>query len=81
MFLGIVEGFYGPLWDKLDRLSMIEFMHRIGMNMYIYAPKWDPYHRDNWRSPYPSSYLDMFAELIDEGRRKGVELVYVISPD
>ncbi len=80
MLLGIVEGFYGPLWDKLDRLSMIEFMYRIGMNVYIYAPKWDPYHRDRWRSPYPGNYLDMFAELIDEGRRKGVELVYAISP-
>ncbi len=80
MYLGIVEGFYGPMWDKLDRISMLDFMYRAGMNIYIYGPKWDPYHRERWRAPYPSSYEDMFLELNDMARRRGVETVYALSP-
>lgn len=80
MYVGVVEGFYGPLWDKIDRLLMIEFMQQIGLNIYIYGPKWDPYHRSRWRTPYPRSYIDMFTELIDAGNRKGVEIVYALSP-
>lgn len=80
MYVGIVEGFYGPLWDKIDRLSMIEFMQQIGLNIHIYGPKWDPYHCIRWKAPYSWNYIDMFTELINAGHRKGVEIVYAISP-
>ena len=80
MQIGIVEGFYGPLWDKITRLSMIEFMYKNNMNIYIYGPKWDPYHRDRWYSPYPSNYVEMFVDLIDYANRRGIEIVYAISP-
>ena len=52
-YRGVVEGFYGPPWGHADRLSIIEFMGRHGMNLYVYAPKDDPYHRAQWREPYP----------------------------
>ncbi len=42
---GVIEGFYGPPWSHQDRLDVLRFMGREGLNTYIYAPKDDPYHR------------------------------------
>ncbi|MEM1633671.1 MAG: protein O-GlcNAcase [Sulfolobales archaeon] len=80
MFVGIVEGFYGSQWDFLDRISMISFMGRIGLNLYMYAPKDDPYHRIMWRSPYPMHILDQFGRLVDLCQRHGVSFGFAISP-
>jgi len=62
-FRGTVEGFYGTPWSHQARLSQIEFYGRNKMNTYIYGPKDDPYHRDQWRKPYPA----------DKAQRIGVE--------
>lgn len=80
MLRGIVEGFYGTPWDLVDRLSVMSFMSKVGMNIYIYGPKQDPFHRERWRSPYPQSMINEFSILIDGARRFGIELVYAISP-
>ncbi|MET1159591.1 MAG: protein O-GlcNAcase [Thermoprotei archaeon] len=80
MLIGVVEGFYGPPWDRIDRLSFLDFTSRIGLNTYIYAPKWDPYHRNRWKAPYPREYEDMFLELNDLASRRNIETVYAISP-
>lgn len=77
---GVVEGFYGPTWDWVDRLSLVEFMNRVGMDTYIYAPKWDPYHRDWWRVPYGSDFGDRLVMLVDAASRYGVRVVFAISP-
>ncbi len=77
---GVVEGFYGPYFDWLDRISLIEFLGRVQLNTYVYAPKWDPYHREWWRAPYPSEDLSRMADLIRVGRKYGVEVVFALSP-
>jgi len=79
MLIGVVEGFYGFPWDFIDRLSIIFFMCRVGMNLYVYAPKDDPYHRIFWRSPYPQSYVEEFSRLIDASYRNNVVFSYAIS--
>src|SRR3982751_6157123 len=38
---GTVEGFYGPPWTHADRLAHLEFSARVGLNIYVYAPKDD----------------------------------------
>ena len=53
---GVIEGFYGFPWSFEDRASMIRDMSEYKMNIYMYAPKDDPYHRDQWREPYPSGF-------------------------
>lgn len=51
---GVVEGFYGTPWSHKVRLSLIDFYGKFKMNIYLYAPKDDPYHRvPHWRDPYP----------------------------
>ena len=77
---GVVEGFYGTPWTQTDRLAMLKFMQQQGLNMYIYAPKDDPYHREKWREPYPEAELQSLKALIREARRDGVQFVFAISP-
>lgn len=77
---GVVEGFYGPPWSHRDRLDVIEFMGRHGMNLYIYAPKDDPMHRSSWREPYSPAEMAQFRELVGACRAAGVDLCFAVSP-
>ncbi|WP_171643055.1 beta-N-acetylglucosaminidase domain-containing protein [Paenibacillus phytorum] len=77
---GSIEGFYGDPWSHEDRLNQLDFYGQQKMNMYIYAPKDDPYHRDKWRDPYPADKVAQIAELIDKAKQEHVEFVFAISP-
>jgi hyaluronoglucosaminidase len=77
---GVVEGFYGPPWEHEDRLWMIGLLGRHGHNVYAYAPKSDPKHRDLWREPYDDAELARFAELVAAGRDAGVTIGFGMSP-
>lgn len=78
--LGVVEGFYGKPWSEEARLDMVRFMGEVGMNAYFYAPKDDPYHRQNWREPYAGRHLEHFRDLVLASEEAGVRLYYAISP-
>lgn len=77
---GVIEGFYGPPWSYQDRLDMIRFMGKVGMNMYFYGPKDDPFHREKWRDPYPADQIARIGELTKAGVDNGVDLWFAISP-
>lgn len=77
---GIIEGFYGPPYSHADRLWLIERLGAWSMNRYVYAPKDDPLHRAQWRTPYEADVLREFAELIERGRAVGVEVGFAVSP-
>lgn len=77
---GIVEGFYGQTWDWIDRINLMEFMSRVGLDTYIYAPKWDRLHRDWWRLPYDTKFADNLIMLVDAASRYGVRVVFALSP-
>ena len=77
---GIVEGFYGTPWTHEDRLDQIRFYGENKMNTYIYAPKDDPYHRENWREEYPESEMKRMNELIETSNENKVDFVFAISP-
>lgn len=77
---GIIEGFYGTPWTQAQRLGTFDFMARVGMNTYVYAPKDDPYQRSQWRKPYPDAELDRFRALLGRAKADGVTFVYSISP-
>jgi len=80
MPLGVVEGFYGPPWSHDARLDMIKFLGKNGFNIYIYAPKDDPYHREKWAEPYPKSLIAKLAQLVRTARRSGVNFCFAVSP-
>jgi hyaluronoglucosaminidase len=50
------------------------------MNLYVYAPKSDPLHRERWREPYPEAQMREFGELIERGVAAGVEVGFAVSP-
>ena len=77
---GVIEGFYGPPWSHSDRLDMLRFMGRVGLDVYIYAPKDDPFHRSRWREPYPEDERQQLQELVVTAQQAGVEFWYAISP-
>jgi hyaluronoglucosaminidase len=77
---GVIEGFYGEPWSHEDRLSMIDFMGSVKLNTYIYAPKDDLKHRDNWREPYNEEELNRFRELLAKCKDNNVKFVFAVSP-
>jgi hypothetical protein len=76
-FTGIIEGFYGPPWTWDDRAAVGRFCAERGADTYVYAPKSDPLHRDEWRTPYGTEMLDAFARLVTDG---GLRVGFAVSP-
>lgn len=74
-YRGFIEGFYGA-WSHENRKSLIEFGGQYKMNTYIYGPKNDPYHYGQWRDMYPDDKLNELKELVDAGKKSGVEFVW-----
>lgn len=79
-FRGTVEGFYGTPWSHKARLSQIAFYGRNKMNIYIYGPKDDPYHRNHWRTPYPEADAKRIQELNECAKQNGVNFCWAIHP-
>ena len=59
---------------------MIEFLGNLNMNTYVYAPKDDPYHRHEWRTPYPNEQATNFTSLLKAGAKHNVSLIWALSP-
>jgi len=79
-FAGVIEGSYGTPWSHADRMSAIPWMAANGLDVYIHAPKFDPYARAEWRDPYPATELADFTSEIALGQRLGVAWVPDLSP-
>ena len=77
---GVIEGFYGNPYTNEERLRMFLFMGAYGMNVYVYGPKDDPYHRTHWREPYPAKEAALIRELAEAARYSHVEFVWAIHP-
>jgi hyaluronoglucosaminidase len=80
MIAGVIEGFYGPPWTHEQRLDLIEFCGREGLNTWVHAPKDDPYHRKQWKEPYPEAELARLGELVEACGRAGLRFAYAIAP-
>ncbi len=79
-FRGVVEGFYGQPFSHQNRLDQFEFYGKNKMNVYIYGPKDDPYHRDRWRVPYPEEEAQRIKQLAEYAKKFGVNFYWAIHP-
>ncbi|GAA1121740.1 hypothetical protein GCM10009630_19510 [Kribbella jejuensis] len=79
-YRGAIEGFYGTPWSQADRLDELSYLGEHRMNTYEYAPKDDPYHREQWRDPYPADKLAQLAALVDRARQNKVDFTFALSP-
>ena len=76
----MIEGFYGAPWSHAERLDLLGFCGREGLDAWVHAPKDDPYHRRLWREPYPDDELARLGELARAAEGAGVELAYALAP-
>lgn len=77
---GVIEGFYGNPWSKQDRIRQFEFYGANKMNVYIYGPKDDPYHRAQWRVPYPAEKGKEITDLALAAQKNKVQFVWALHP-
>ena len=70
---GVVEGFYGNPWSHTDRLRQFDFYGKNKLNVYIYGPKDDPYHRNQWREAYPEAEAARISELAKAAAQNKVD--------
>ncbi len=77
---GVIEGFYGNPWSHADRMDMCEFFGKVKMNMFIYGPKSDPYHRGNWAEPYPADLAANISEMAREMAKNHITFIWAMHP-
>ena len=77
---GVVEGFYGNPWSHKDRLRQFDFYGKNKLNVYIYGPKDDPYHRNQWREAYPEAEAERISELAKVAAQNKVDFVWAMHP-
>ena len=77
---GYIEGYYGRLFDWQDRSSMLAEMAALCMDVYLYAPKEDPFHRFDWRTPYPSDWQHDFSAFAAQAQGHNIRLAAGIAP-
>ena len=77
---GVIEGFYGNPWSTEDRKAQFDFYGQNKMNIYVYGPKDDPYHRSQWRESYPEEQGKEIAELAQYARENKVDFMWAVHP-
>lgn len=77
---GYVEGYYGRLLTFPERLGIVRALAENGAGHYLYAPNEDPWHRRNWREPYPAAWRRAFRDFVARARRMGVTVVPGLAP-
>lgn len=75
---GVIEGFYGNPWSDADRKSQFDFYGKNKLNIYVYGPKDDPYHREKWRENYPDDKAAVIRSLAEAAKKNHVSFVWAI---
>ncbi|KXS54290.1 MAG: hyaluronidase [Marinobacter sp. T13-3] len=78
--LGIIEGFYGPLWSWEERQQLVKTLAPHGYAFYLYAPKADAWLRRRWQEPFPEEQGRAMADFSRFCRRQGVSFGVGLSP-
>ena len=78
--LGVIEGFYGPVWSWAERRQLLTTLAGHGYGFYLYAPKADPYLRRRWQEPHPAQEADELTEFARLCKREGVRFGVGLSP-
>lgn len=79
-YLGVIEGFYGPVWSWQARADMARFLVGHGYRFYCYAPKADRYLRHQWREPWPVQEFSLLQSFRAQCRTLGLEWGVGLSP-
>ena len=77
---GVIEGFYGNPWSTSARKRQFDFYGQNKMNVYVYGPKDDAYHRGKWDVPYPAAEGAVIRELAEYAAKHKVKFTWAIHP-
>ena len=82
MSIGYIEGYYGRLLDWAQRKYMVEhgFRGATDTSFWLYAPKEDALHRQQWRTPYPSEWLNDWQDFCTFSQSRNVQPIMALSP-
>lgn len=78
--LGIIEGFYGPLWSWEERRQLVRTLAPHGYRNYWYAPKADGFLRRRWNEPHPDPVASELSDFSAFCRGQGVGFGVGLSP-
>ena len=78
--LGLIEGFYGRMWSREDRLLTLDFLGSCGYHHYVYAPKGDASLRRQWRARWDEDTARHVRELAARARAAGLRWGIGLSP-
>jgi hyaluronoglucosaminidase len=78
--LGVIEGFFGPLWSWAEREALVSTLAPAGYVRYVYAPKGDFALRRAWEEDYSDEWLSALATFANHCKKNGVEFGVGISP-
>ncbi|RLC76811.1 MAG: hypothetical protein DRI61_12630 [Chloroflexi bacterium] len=79
-YTGYIEGYYGRELSWEQRFAMINHLGTLGMNVFLYAPKEDPYHRVQWKKMYPAAWQRKLKKFTAAGKRSKVEVIPALAP-
>lgn len=77
---GLVEGYYGNPYSEADRMGLLEMFGRMKMNVYIYGPKDDDYHKKYWREEYPEELGKKITEYVNVAKANKIDFMWAIHP-
>ena len=77
---GLVEGYYGNPYSEADRMGLLEMFGEMKMNVYIYGPKDDAYHKSKWREEYPAELGKKITEYVNVAKANKIEFMWAIHP-
>lgn len=77
---GVIEGFYGPPWSDAERRTLLDWMARFGLSVYLFCPKDDAHHRAAWREPYPGDEAERIATLIADCGKRRIDFIWGVGP-
>ncbi|NWN90029.1 hyaluronidase [Marinobacter adhaerens] len=78
--LGIIEGFYGPMWSWQERQQLVRALAPYGYGFYLYAPKADVFLRRRWQEPHPPVVAEELAKFGRFCRKQGLRFGVGLSP-
>lgn len=79
-YRGVIEGFYGTPYSHDDRVDLLQWEAAHGMNIFVDAPKEDPYVRSLWRQQYPPAELTQMLAEVRLAARLGIAWVPDVGP-
>lgn len=80
LLLGLIEGFYGPLWSFAERAALAERLAGHGYGFWHYAPKADPGVRSEWRTSWGDEHAQALHDFAGRCRGLGMRFGIGLTP-